>query len=111
MRRSWFLAGGLLILAAGPSAPVLAQDPSEADLEFFEAKIRPLIVESCQECHSGQLARPKGGLVMDTRADLLRGGAAGEVLVPGDPDASLLIEAVRYEGDPRMPPDGKLEAA
>ncbi|MBK8177603.1 MAG: DUF1549 domain-containing protein [Planctomycetes bacterium] len=111
MRRSWFLAGGLLILAAGPLAPVLAQEPSEADLEFFEAKIRPLIVESCQECHSGQLARPKGGLVMDTRADLLRGGAAGEVLVPGDPDASLLIEAVRYEGDPRMPPDGKLEAA
>ena len=76
-----------------------------ADLEFFEAKVRPLLVQHCAECHSRQAGDPEGGLSFDTRSDFL---AAEGVAVAGTPDDSLIVKVVRYDGDLQMPPDGKL---
>ncbi len=92
----------------------LARTPAEAtaasppDDEFFEKDVRPLLVEKCWSCH-GNLERPKGGLRLTSRAGLLKGGDGGPAAVAGDPSASPLIHAIRYEQDPKMPPKGKLK--
>jgi hypothetical protein len=78
------------------------------DLEFFESKVRPLLVQHCAECHSAQAGDPEGGLSFDDRADFF---AAEGVAVAGKPDESLLVKVVRYDGDLQMPPDGKLPVA
>jgi len=76
---------------------------------FFESRIRPVLVEHCYKCHSGRVKSPKGGLRLDSREALLRGGANGPAIVPGRPDDSLLIKALSHEGDvAEMPPDDKL---
>lgn len=85
------------------------KNPSSEQLEFFEKHIRPLLVQHCYECHG---ERSDGGLQLNSREGLLRGGDSGAALIPGDLDASLLIEAVRYKNrDFQMPPQGKLESA
>lgn len=78
------------------------------DFEFFEQHIRPLLVDNCYKCHSATSEKVKGGLLLDTRDGLLKGGDTGPAVVPGDPEKSLLIKAVRY-GDPdlQMPPKDK----
>jgi mono/diheme cytochrome c family protein len=98
-----------LILAPIPSSAV---EPTADQTEFFESKIRPVLVEHCYSCHSDRAEKVKGGLRLDTREATLKGGSSGPVLVPGDPDASLLIQAVRYlDQDLQMPPkDKKLPA-
>ncbi|MFT5468049.1 MAG: hypothetical protein ACI8UO_003157 [Verrucomicrobiales bacterium] len=79
-----------------------------AGLEFFEKSVRPILVERCYECHSAD-AKIKGGLRLDDRASVLKGGDTGSVIVPGDPESSLLIEAVRYGNrDLQMPPKNRL---
>lgn len=86
--------------------------PTPEQIEFFESKIRPVFVEHCYSCHSEKAEKIKGGLKLDTRDALLKGGTSGPVITPGDPDASLLIKAVRYT-DPEMqmpPKDKKLPA-
>ncbi|MDB6169842.1 MAG: Protein of unknown function (DUF1553)/Protein of unknown function (DUF1549)/Planctomycete, partial [Verrucomicrobia bacterium] len=73
---------------------------------FFEAKVRPLLVDRCYDCHSG--ARNKGGLSLETREGWTKGGENGPAIVPGKPDDSLLIKAVRYaDADLAMPPKKK----
>jgi hypothetical protein len=73
---------------------------------FFESKVRPVLVEHCYECHSG--VNSKGGLLLDTRRGWEKGGDSGPAIVPGKPDESLLIEAVRYHDDDfAMPPKKK----
>jgi hypothetical protein len=92
---------------------VAAQDASPASegVDFFEKRIRPLLAEQCLKCH-GPGAKPKGGLRLDTRAALLRGGQSGPALVPGDPDRSLLVQAVRRSSaELQMPPDRALSSA
>ena len=91
------------------SATTHADDnaPTPEQLEFFESKVRPLLVKHCYECHSVNAKRIEGKLLLDSRAAHLRGGDSGEAIVPGDADSSLLIEAVRYESF-EMPPKGKL---
>ena len=79
-----------------------------ADLDFFEKSIRPVLVQSCQACHAAKIEQ--AGLRLDSRAALLKGGAHGPAIVPGDPSASLLIKAIRHEG-PKMPLGGKLKPA
>jgi hypothetical protein len=91
----------VLVFAAFAARGVPAAD----DLEFFESRIRPLLKEHCSECHSRQAGDPEGDLSFDSRADFL--SAAG-VAVAGDPDRSLIVQAVRYDGDLQMPPAGKL---
>ena len=76
--------------------------PSAADIQFFEQKIRPVLVANCYECHSG--AKPKGKLSIDTRDGIRRGGETGPAVVPGNVKESLLIQAVRHDGL-EMPPD------
>ena len=95
----------LLLLAAGARA---ASDP--ADDEFFEKSIRPLFIEHCNECHSSTSKKLKGGLKLDTRDDILKGGDSGPALVPGEPEKSLLIHAVHWsDADLEMPPKNKLK--
>jgi hypothetical protein len=100
------VAGSLALLAAAIPA-FLAQSPGSVDADFFETKIRPLFAEKCYACHTE--AR-MGGLQLDSREHFLRGGKSGPVAVPGDPDASLLVKALRYEANPKMPPTAKLAA-
>src|SRR5689334_11741517 len=97
--------GGLLV-ACGLPSPLAAAVPSEGDA-FFEAKIRPVLIESCYSCHSvGNGAKVKGELRLDTRDGVRKAGASGQPsVVPGNPDASLLIKAIRYaDQDLLMPP-------
>ena len=83
-----------------------AQDSSQK-LKFFETKIRPVLVEHCYECHDASTNEFKGGLALDSRHGLLKGGDSGPALVPERPEDSLLIEAMKY-GDLEMPPSGPL---
>jgi len=88
----------------GMDAPALTR----AQTDFFESKIRPLLVKHCYECHSASAKRVRGGLVLDNRASLRRGGSGGPVIVPGDPESSRMWKAVSYT-DPhlKMPPPEK----
>lgn len=82
---------------------------SSEGVVFFEKKILPVLTRYCYECHSRMSDEPQGGLQVDTRAAIRAGGGTGPGIVPGDPDTSLVIEAVRYEEDAyQMPPAGKL---
>ena len=83
---------------------------SAADVQFFESKIRPALVRHCYECHSADARQVGGKLLLDSRDALLQGGEAGAVLVAGQPDQSLLIQALRYDGV-EMPPEKPLPEA
>ena len=92
---------------AGEASGGENQAVSATQLEFFEKQVRPIFVEHCYECHD---ERADGGLHVNSRAGLLRGGDTGAAVVPGDPDSSLLVEAIRYENqDFQMPPQGRLK--
>ena len=93
-------------LLLGLASALAAQSP---EIEFFERRIRPVLVDRCETCHSSQVAEPMGGLRVDTRDGLLAGGLSGPALVPGSPERSLVIRALGYL-DPvlKMPPTGKL---
>jgi Protein of unknown function (DUF1553)/Protein of unknown function (DUF1549)/Planctomycete cytochrome C len=101
--------GALLCAAAAMCGSLHATSAAEPNYEFFEQRIRPVLVEHCGECHSAQAKTLRGGLRVDSRQALRRGGDSGPALVPGKPDESLLLAALRYEG-PKMPPQGKLPA-
>jgi Protein of unknown function (DUF1553)/Protein of unknown function (DUF1549)/Planctomycete cytochrome C len=81
--------------------------PNAEQLDFFERKIRPVLVERCFECHSEGADEVQGQLLVDSRETLRKGGETGPAVVPGDVDGSLLIKAIRYD-TLEMPPDGKL---
>lgn len=77
------------------------------EMEFFEKRIRPVLVKQCYSCHSE--GNKQGGLLLDTRERFLKGGISGKVLEPGQPDKSLFISAMRYtHSKTKMPPAGKL---
>jgi len=98
-----------LLLLLIVSSPVMAQDSRRAGLDFFEKQIRPLLAKHCYECHSADSSSLKGNLKLDTRTAVLNGGDSGPALVPGKPDASLLLKSVNYDNaDLQMPPKGKL---
>jgi hypothetical protein len=80
------------------------------DTAFFENKIRPVLVEHCYSCHSPEAKKIKGGLLLDTREGIRRGGDTGSAVVPGDVSQSLLMAAIRHEDDLEMPPKKKLPA-
>jgi hypothetical protein len=96
----------ICLLLGGLVQPASAEQPLSAAWEFFEGEVRPILVDNCGKCHSGE--RPKGGLRLTSRADLLKGGDSGPAVVPGKPAESLLIRAVRYQDKPRMPPKERL---
>ena len=77
--------------------------------EFFETRIRPVLSSRCYACHSSRIAAPKGELVLDTKAGVLKGGRLGPAVVPGKPADSKLLEALTYaNAHLQMPPSGKL---
>mgnify|MGYP002629496993 CR=1 FL=1 len=83
-----------------------------AGLEFFEKQIRPILVENCYECHSAGSKKLKGGLHLDSRVGVLRGGDSGPIIKSGKPGESRMIEAIRYQNrDLQMPPKNPLEAS
>jgi hypothetical protein len=85
------------------------ETPRPEQTAFFENKIRPVLAEHCYECHSATAKKVKGGLVLDSRRGVMKGGDTGPAITPGDPDASLLIQAVRHlHEDTAMPPKKKL---
>jgi hypothetical protein len=106
----WLLGVCNLVLAdaaideASETAPLSAEQ-----LAFFETKIRPVLVEKCYSCHSAQAETLQGGLLLDSRASIVTGGDSGPAAVPGNPDGSLLLQALRYETY-EMPPSGQLPA-
>ena len=86
---------------------------SAADgIDFFENKVRPVLVQHCYSCHSGKSKKLRGGLRLDSREAMLTGGESGPALAPGQPDKSRLIEAIDYKNvELQMPPRGKLPEA
>ena len=99
----------VLALAAGVSGAgrALAAEPTRAQLDFFESKVRPVLANNCYKCHSTKSEKVKGGLLLDSRAGLLKGGETGPAIVLGSPEKSLLIKAISYaDPDLQMPPKG-----
>ena len=97
-----------LYLVAGQPLGLLAGD--RQPIEFFEAKVRPLLIEHCYECHSTESGESAGNLRLDSAAAVRAGGSMGQPLVPGKPNESLIIKAVSYEdNDLQMPPTEKLD--
>jgi Protein of unknown function (DUF1553)/Protein of unknown function (DUF1549)/Planctomycete cytochrome C len=91
-----------------------AAEPDARGIELYEAKIRPALVEHCYKCHSSQARQAKklrGGLLLDSRADLLKGGDSGPAIVSGKPAESRLLKALRHEDELKMPPQAKLPDA
>jgi len=95
-----------IALFAGLTSSIHAAD-EKAGIEFFEKHIRPVLVSKCYECHSSSSKEPKGNLLLDTREGIRMGGDAGEAVVPGQLDDSVLLEAIRWEGL-EMPPEEQL---
>jgi len=104
------LPARLLALTGVACALARPADRPGATMEFFETRIRPVLTKNCYSCHSSEVKSPLGGLFLDSRNGIVTGGKSGPAIVPGDPDASLLIRAVRYQG-PKMPPSGQLSEA
>ncbi len=98
------LAAAALILAWAAQG----QDKSSPEgLEFFEQKIRPALAKNCYACHSSASKVMMAGLSLESRESIRRGCANGPAILPGKPDESLLVKAIRHEGR-QMPPAGKL---
>jgi cytochrome c553 len=101
-------SSSIALLACTAAGVLGAAQPPAQQGEFFEKQIRPILAERCYECHSAE-KKQKGGLSLDTRDATLKGGDTGPALVAGDPEKSLLIEAVRYKNhDLQMPPKKRL---
>jgi hypothetical protein len=104
------IARALLVIAllCGLSRPALparaAPDPDPAD--FFEKEVRPVLLGICARCHGHQ--KQRGGLRLDSREAIIKGGESGPGVVPGQPGASLLIAAIGRQGELKMPPDEPL---
>lgn len=121
-KKPWFLKEIALLAWVGasfglfPNAPIYGQGKKEAQdpkqLKFFEAEVRPILVEKCYACHSLEAGLSEGNLRVDSRQAIRKGGSSGAAVVPGDLKGSLLIRAIRYEDkDFAMPPEdsgGKL---
>lgn len=97
----WALSGRFEAAAFGADDP-----PSKESVQFFKDKVRPILTQNCYPCHTDAAM---GHLRLDSREGLLTGGTRGPAIVPGDPEKSLLIEAVRQTGSLKMPLNGKLD--
>ena len=103
--RSRYLPMVTALVWAG-SQVMAAQTGTSTD-DFFRQMVQPILEQHCYECHSHAAKEAKGGLVLDSRGGWESGGDSGTPIVPGDPEASLLLSAVRYQ-DLEMPPGGRL---
>src|SRR5437763_12672091 len=100
------LAGWLIAQTAGAARGAAGQ-PMAAAPDFFEKSVRPVLANHCFECHGPQ--KQKAKLRLDSREAMLKGGESGPAIVPGAPEKSLLIKALRHDDDDlKMPPSGPL---
>ena len=98
-------------LAAPGAVEARKEQLTREGIEFFEKKIRPVLTEKCYKCHSAGAEKIKGGLLLDSRNGWMKGGESGPVIVPGNPEKSRLIHAVRYtDSKLQMPPKEILPA-
>ncbi|HTI51787.1 MAG TPA: DUF1549 domain-containing protein, partial [Planctomycetaceae bacterium] len=116
-------SGTCLILLGALAASLLAKEPAaekppaidsraaDAEIRFFENKVRPLLVKRCYECHGPDSDEGEGELRVDSLEGLLKGGKSGPAIVPGEPSRSLLVLAVRHDGAVAMPPKKRLPQA
>ena len=97
----------LAILASSTLTSLAANAaPSPGQLKFFESRIRPVLADHCYKCHSAESGKTKGGLALDNRADVRKGGDSGLAVTPGQPDKSLLLNAISHaDPDLEMPPN------
>ena len=103
-----FAIGPLLVLLAAAMFGAIARaDDPRAALDYFEREVRPILVDACQKCHGAD--KQESDLRLDSREALLKGGVSGPAIVPGEPDKSLLIAAIRHAGDIQMPPQGQAD--
>ena len=101
----------LILLAAASRCLAASPEGDAKAVEFFENKIRPVLVEKCYDCHSVKEGKSKGGLLLDTRESARQGGDSGPAVVPGDQVASLLHKAISYADQKlQMPPKEQLPA-
>ncbi len=84
-----------------------SEESNERQIDFFERKIRPVLIQHCYECHSADSDVVQGGLRVDHPDAMLQGGDSGVAVMPGEPDKSLLLAAIKYD-DMEMPPEGPL---
>ncbi|MCH8923770.1 MAG: DUF1549 domain-containing protein, partial [Planctomycetes bacterium] len=101
-----------LVVAAVATQALAVDSADDADVDFFEKSVRPLLIEHCYECHSEKADEVKGGLLLDSRDGWQQGGDSGPAIVPGKPNESLLLTAIGYD-DPelQMPPKKQLADA
>ena len=104
MRSSGYFQAIVLLLTG--SSAIMGADREGTD--YFESYVRPVLAQQCYACHGGEIPQPQAGLRVDSRDGLLAGGNSGPALVPGDPDASLLLRVLRHTERVKMPPTGKL---
>ena len=106
---SWLFVVATMCVRASAGEPQLqSPSPNRGGIEFFESRIRPVLVEHCYQCHSPEIKVPKGELRVDSRDRLRQGGESGHAVVPGRIDESLIVSALKYEMF-EMPPAGKLD--
>src|SRR5258708_32021126 len=96
------LLGVLMVLLGMPNL-LIAGGPDAKGIEFFEAKIRPVLSKYCYECHSAQAKKLKASLYLDSKEGMLKGGDSGPVLVVGKAKESLIIKALEHDGPTKMP--------
>jgi mono/diheme cytochrome c family protein len=99
---AWMMGGWLSPARVWAAEPL----PAAEAAEFFETQVRPVLAENCFRCHGAN--KQKSGLRLDSLAAMTKGGENGPAVVPGRPDKSKLIQAIRYDGPVQMPPKGKL---
>jgi mono/diheme cytochrome c family protein len=98
----------VLVQATLAATLTAADDPAE----LFKKSVRPLFERKCFECHSAKADELKGNLKLETLEQILKGGATGPAVIPGDVENSFLLRAIRYqEDDYQMPPAGRMEDA
>jgi hypothetical protein len=102
-----FLVAGAILATSLTAQAAPEPPPDPKAIEFFEAKVRPILVESCISCHGPK--KQQASLRLDSREGLLRGSDNGLVVVPGKPDESRLLKVVRHQGSVKMPPKEKLK--
>lgn len=104
---------GFLLLAVAlqvSSLPAHAQKTATSkEVEFFEKRIRPVLAENCYSCHGDK--KQRGDVRVDSRGSLVKGNDLGPLLISGQPDKSRLMHVLRYKGEIKMPPKGKLPEA
>src|SRR5262245_57850817 len=93
------IVGGVWLLGGIAAAPALSAEtqPTPEQIAFFEKSIRPVLVRECYSCHASTSKKIKGGLTLDTRDGMRKGGDNGPAVVPGDVKNSRLLQALRYE--------------